>query len=554
MLTVLLVALLFAISNADVETHCSNSSDTSLTFVPANDGVDGRYRVEWCTTPKSKDKVTSWELTLRCKENTTEDKCHGDAFLYVRQGHSFFNKDVNITNLNCTNVCFATNLDLIFNGTCYLVKTFLHYGKISGSPEDHLFYITNAYPKERFTNSDTRISIQSFNNEQLTVMWFLSYIPATDYTMSLCVLSNTTNDEACADVSRYCGARGRQLSEVRCELRAAYGRYNMRLQHCAPWDTSPLFRRLTNANRVFTHAAERAPRDEGGGDALWWVGAALLLALALAALLAAAARCRRAPPLEWAAAENKGVGAEMVGAGGAGGGGGAARDKVLLLYARDCAPLMRLAARLRTLLARAADGPVYDLYELGTWRAAAGAPGEWVRRALARDDVRVVLLQAPAAAHLCRPAQRDNLALEQPLLGRAVVYRAPAAADALAALALRLLHEAAHTRPALAYRKCYKATISGLKVDLAPTITPLRWYELPKDILLLLRDLDPSLFPPDAPSAPSADTPNTPNTPTSLQLDADFRQELQDFNEAVDELLDYVRENPGYLNDEVLCI
>ncbi|CAG4949697.1 unnamed protein product [Colias eurytheme] len=541
MLTVLLVVLLCAISNADVETQCSNSTETRLSFEPANDGVDGRYRVEWCTTPKPKDKVTSWELTLRCKENTTADKCHGDAFLYVRQGHSFFNKDVNITHLNCSNVCFATNLDLIFNGTCYLVKTFLHYGKISGSPEDHLFYITNEFPKERFTNSETRISIQSFSDERLTVKWYLSYIPATDYTMSLCALLNTTNDEHCWDVSRDCAAGGRRLSEVRCSLRAAYGRYNMRLQHCAPWDTSPLFRRLTNANRVFDHVVEQSLRVEGGSSAVWWVCGALL-ALLLAALLAAAARCRRKPPVQWAPQEGKVQEGAVSGA----------RDKILLLYARDCAPLMRLAERLRALLARATDGQVYDLYAMNTWRMAAGAPGEWVRRAIARDDVRVVLLQAPAAAQLCAPSQRDHLAMEQPLLGRSVVHRAPAAADALAALALRLLHETAHTRPQHAYRKCYKAAISGLKVDLAPTITPLRWYELPKDILLLLRDLDPSLFPPETPNTPN--TPNTPDIPSPLHLQEDFRQELEQFHQAVEELLDYVRENPGYLNDEVLCI
>ncbi|XP_045495164.1 uncharacterized protein LOC123693938 [Colias croceus] len=408
MLTVLLVVLLCAISNADVETQCSNSTETRLSFLPANDEVDGRYRVEWCTTPKSKDKVTSWELTLRCKENTTADKCHGDAFLYVRQGHSFFNKDVNITHLNCSNVCFATNLDLIFNGTCYLVKTFLHYGKISGSPEDHLFYITNEFPKERFTNSETRISIQSFSNEHLTVKWYLSYIPATDYTMSLCALLNTTNDEHCWDVSRNCSAGGRRQSEVRCSLRAAYGRYNMRLQHCAPWDTSPLFRRVTNANRVFNHVVEQSLRVEGGSSALWWAGAALLLALLLAALLAAAARCRRKPPVQWPPQEGK------VQEGAAAG----ARDKILLLYARDCAPLMCLAARLRTLLARATDGQVYDLYAMSTWRMAASAPGEWVRRALARDDVRVVLLQAPAAAQLCAATQRDHLASECVSAGR----------------------------------------------------------------------------------------------------------------------------------------
>lgn len=129
---------------------------------------------------------------------------------------------------------------------------------------------------------------------------------------------------------------------------------------------------------------------------------------------------------------------------------------------------------------------VYDLYLPATSAQAARAPAEWLRALLEREEVRVVLLQTPAAAWLyaAQLRQRGSAlgrkwsstageggrgrargercvtsacgAVEQPLLSAGAARRRPHCADALLQLALRQLGEAAphHTHP---YRKYYVA-------------------------------------------------------------------------------------------------
>ncbi|XP_045534634.1 uncharacterized protein LOC106719371 [Papilio machaon] len=130
-------------------------------------------------------------------------------------------------------------------------------------------------------------------------------------------------------------------------------------------------------------------------------------------------------------------------------------------------------------------------------------------------------------------------AVEQPLLGRGAAPRRPHCADALLQLALRLMCESAHAHR-FPYRKYYVAEISGLEANVVPLVTPQRRYLLPAATALLLRDLAAS-----APGAPPA-----PPEPPEQRL----AEPLAQFSRAVEELQEYVRENPDYLNDELIFL
>ncbi|KPJ06816.1 hypothetical protein RR48_11315 [Papilio machaon] len=209
----------------------------------------------------------------------------------------------------------------------------------------------------------------------------------------------------------------------------------------------------------------------------------------------------------------------------------------------------------------AGEGAVYDVYAAEVSAQAARAPAEWLRAVLCREEVRVVVLQTPAAACLYAAQLRQRgytLALEQPLLGRGAAPRRPHCADALLQLALRLMCESAHAHR-FPYRKYYVAEvrgaahrhddrlsrcrISGLEANVVPLVTPQRRYLLPAATALLLRDLAASA--PPAPGAPPA-----PPEPPEQRL----AEPLAQFSRAVEELQEYVRENPDYLNDELIFL
>lgn len=114
-------------------------------------------------------------------------------------------------------------------------------------------------------------------------------------------------------------------------------------------------------------------------------------------------------------------------AGGAGAGGGGAL--VLLLRARDAPPASRAQAALLRLLRLAAPGRVHDLFEADAVALSAASPAAWLREALARPDLRVVLLQTPAMACL----HRRRLDLQDDALRRESLRRySPRRPDAVA--------------------------------------------------------------------------------------------------------------------------
>jgi hypothetical protein len=93
-----LVALLLFFSclcKAEYSVKCSNSTQSSTTMVPSEDGVRGRYIVEWCTNVKTND--TKWKLELAY--NRINPKA-----CYNRNRHSTNTENISNINLNCTHV------------------------------------------------------------------------------------------------------------------------------------------------------------------------------------------------------------------------------------------------------------------------------------------------------------------------------------------------------------------------------------------------------------------------------------------------------------------
>ncbi|CAF4953130.1 unnamed protein product [Pieris macdunnoughi] len=544
-ITVLVLVLLNGfLSYAEYVTiNCSNHSESNLTFVPSKD-VAGRYNINWCT--ESDKEVTSWELTLRYIENRSENECQYSLMMRGPQ-HSFFRRRLNM-DLNCTNVCFSTSLDLIFNGTCYHIKTLLHHGNNSTSPSDYVFYAKNEFSKQHFTDSQSPVNTQS-NGEHLTVHWFLSYIPASEYSMDL---FGDSTGQLPKDVTDNCTVVGRRQTEIVCSLWVPYGDYRMGLHHLAPWTTGSIFNSITNREYSFEHKPENPVPVTHNNSGLLWISCGAL-AFVLTLTVALVLICRRIESkrvwMQWIMQSVWKRNSP-----------GMCRGRIVLVYARDCPHVMRLAAALRTLLARVTDDPVYDVYCPERWSVVAGAAGEWMRRAVTSPDTRLVLLQTPALQHLHRAT--GDLTPEHPLLGSVAVYRQPHGADELVTLALRLLNETAHRT--VQYRKFYKITVSGLEVDVVPTVTPYRSYQLPQDALVLLRDLDPSFFPTDSDQPPNEENrfsneaplnrlPSV-EAPQSPPENPELNKELQVLQEAASELVAYVRENPAYLTEQLFFI
>lgn len=98
--------------------------------------------------------------------------------------------------------------------------------------------------------------------------------------------------------------------------------------------------------------------------------------------------------------------------------------------------------------------------------------------------------------------------------------------------------------------------MSGLEVDVIPTVTPYRSYLLPQDALVLLRDLDPSLFPTDSVQFPPNEDNRFPSNeaPQSPLENPELEKELQVLQEAASELVAYVRESPAYLTEQLFFI
>ncbi|CAH2108722.1 unnamed protein product [Euphydryas editha] len=181
--TVFLFSLLCCFTKAEYSVRCNNSSRSGLTFEPSSDGVEGRYTVDWCTTADR--NVTNWELSMRYDDTRAPEQCKKFDIRY-RPGrvHSRFDRIVDV-DLNCTDVCFSTNLDLVFNGSCYHIKSWIRRGSQSSTPHDSVHYIINQSVKEHFTLSEARVAEFS-NNEQFEVHWYLGYVPVTEFQVELC--------------------------------------------------------------------------------------------------------------------------------------------------------------------------------------------------------------------------------------------------------------------------------------------------------------------------------------------------------------------------------
>ncbi|XP_047530482.1 uncharacterized protein LOC125066454, partial [Vanessa atalanta] len=417
-----LFLLLCYLTKAEYSAKCSDNLQSGLTFEAMNDDVEGRYRVEWCTMADK--NVTTWELVMRYDDTRPPSRCVKYS-VDIPPGavHSRFSERVHL-NLNCTNICFSTYLDLIFNGTCYHIKTVLHRGTKSSSPHDSLHYVFNPYPKEHFTESKALVSALS-KDEELIVHWYLSYVPAADYTMELC----TEDFQWCVDIGGNCSTRGAARTEVRCALRAPPGCYSVRLQQRAPWTAAlALFRPQASVDSRVCHQRSPPVPADPSRAALWGLCAGAALAALALALLLRAHRARLAAALRLRVLQHwldrYGAPGRVVGRPPRGRPAGRERDahvgrpagrteaeatkpinnneaderaRVLLLYARDCAALARVAGALRRLL-REAGCAVVDLYEPDAVRASARAPADWLQRQLAADNARVVLLQSPDAA------------------------------------------------------------------------------------------------------------------------------------------------------------
>ncbi|CAH0714740.1 unnamed protein product, partial [Brenthis ino] len=505
MWTVPLILVSCYLTKADYDARCGDDSKTGLTLDVSTDGVEGRYSVEWCTAADR--NVTAWELVMRYDDRPKENCTDYDIFspgLF----HSRFIEPITL-NINCTNVCFTKYLDLIFNGTCYYIKTWLRRETTYVS-DDIFHYITNPYNKEHFTENQVYFSSITIDDE-IVLQLHPGYIPITKYEMEL----HNENDTWEEDITRNCSA---SASGVRCAVRAPLDCYVARFRHRTPW--LPLFNGSLNYEYLFCHNVTRAPRVAGAGaDAARWAAGGGAAAALLAALLAAAWRARRAAARrqrvlwDWLARREPPFAAECkaAAAGVAVGAEGAEEEEgaavVVLLYARDCAALMRVAACLRALLQDATGCQVVDLYSASAVAAAAGGAARWLRALLRRPRARLLLLQTPAAAalHAPAPALRDRAppqlpTLSAPLLGARAAYRRPHAGDAAFALALRLLAETAHVHPQ-PYRKFYVAEMAGLPAEVARGVTPLRRYVLPAAAPALLRDL---AAPAPAPPPPCA--------------------------------------------------
>ncbi|XP_032515057.2 uncharacterized protein LOC116768439 [Danaus plexippus] len=521
MTVIFLILLFISASKADhsVEERCSNSSQSSLLFEPSKDGVEGRYAVEWCT--KADNNVTKWELVLRYIESRAPKKCQTYKVGFpIGQSHSRLELPVTIDS-NCSHVCLSTFLDLIFNGTCYHLRTLLRSNTGFSSSDDSLHYVINNYTKQHFTGSKAVVSVQSYEGG-VELNWYLGFIPATDYSVYI-----WDKDTESSPAELRCQAGGSLLSEVRCVAQVPARCYTAHLTHRAPWIAAPsVFGHLANIEYVFCHSpggVPVVPSDRWWGWREWWrvlcsvAGVLLLAGLLLWTLRKRlVAAWKRRVRDRWLADSSSSSSPVKAGPG---------EGVILLLYARDCVLLERAADALRSLLQAASGRQVLDLYSSSSVRLWARSGEDWLRLLVAREDTRVVLLQTPAGTLLSADLlhTRHGPTPGAPLLPSRALCRRPHPGDSLLPLALRLLVTAPPPTP---YTRHYVSSISGVEADMAPAVTPLRRYVLPEATPVLLRDLAP------APAAHDA--------------------QLQRFTAALQQFTDYVRDNPDYLTDELI--
>ncbi|XP_041986524.1 uncharacterized protein LOC121738497 [Aricia agestis] len=538
---VLLYLLVIPVFGYKYNARCSNEAN-NLTFVPAEDGIDGRYKVEWCTNLEHYNH--SWVINLNYIEGIPPEKCK--QFLTKiphAERHSY--TEYKVTKKCMNTICLTTYEDLIFNGTCFQIQTKLKsmtpgHDQIN-SPKDTMFFTENKFPKEMFTNSTTVMShVPLEGMDQLLLL--TGQVPVTDYELELC--PHEEHSRSCIHVTN-CTVDELTSYKIICSLKNLGGCYKVFFTNISPWADAEIFEKQSRYNyNVCLSGAMSGPLSEvdSGSDAttaLLWGGAAIVLglsALALAALFTV--RTTRGKQLQrqvlehWLKRSETVTPRKAVPVG----------TRVLLIYARDCPPFTRAVQILATALRRTGC-QVIDIFSTEAAVQSARAPNEWLRRLATDPATRLLLLQSPAGLTFYCPqlTQQSSPTLSAPLLGRAAVRRTPHAADSMAMMALRLLGEVA-VHP-LAYRKCYVATIKGLNCEMVPGVTPLRRYELPAYADVLLRDL-----------TPGADNDVSTDDGLNPTRGSDTADLLQELTEALNEMCEYVRDNPNYLTDELLYI
>ncbi|XP_045768911.1 uncharacterized protein LOC123869878 [Maniola jurtina] len=543
-------------NNSFYDVICDESMDRGLYFEPVA-CVRGRFFLKWCDSALANKNGTKWNLRLDYDASLKPEQCN--KYLYDSfNKHSNFEVPVQV-NLNCTNVCYTATLDAIFSSTCYKIIT----KQLTVTP-DRVYHIPVTSPLAEYTHyqyvrenvTSTTLTIQDVttmgananyqsNGEEVILDWFPG-IPASQYEVFISPNGTDTTTENkvymnCSIVwhkEKHCNSLSPQ--KVNCRARANESCYSAQFKHEAPWislHTHPSI----NFHYTFCHnlsASLKGPDRPLISPQLWWVlvgiGSAFLLGLlALLALLlcraASAGQLRRNILRSWIDDITRRLERPRE---------TRAAERILLLYARDCAHLERAARHLAALLQQLTGCEVIDLYSPETVAASAPAAGPWLRALLLRTGTRVLLIQSPATDMYCarlKEDQQGSPTLEAPLLGSRVAWRRPHAADAQLLLALRLLADSAHHEP-LPYKKYYVATVAGLQHgDVVPALTPQRRYPLPHAATILLRDLAP-------PSHPTSDLPLNPAAQHLLEL---FTEALEDFHK-------FARDNPDYLFQDLV--
>ncbi|KAJ8730475.1 hypothetical protein PYW08_001888 [Mythimna loreyi] len=517
-----------SIESSGVTFRCNDSMiepDVSYsTFAPSLDGVRGRYTAELCTFNQPNRTLLTMDLTYNENTNICDAEFRRKYRRWViKPGPQHSSNTVNVSGLaTCSHVCYSMDFDLIFS-SCYLLKSTLNGEHRSYSPHDDYYKINNNITKQEYNRTSPYINFVN-HDDGFTLDWILG-LPAVDYNVTLRKINNDTGaflDEG-VEVTKNCTLLSH--TELRCRLAPPYGCYQASFEHGGLWTSGVYHHKKFVSYDHLCHAAVQSPLVEAraGSVAQWWVcGAALLAA---AALLGAVLLRRRRLLRDYHKRvldfwfNNRSSPTESPAA--------VTRDSraVLLLYAREGELGQQAMAALRDLVQQTTGGTVYDMFSAEVMALCGAAPATWLRGVLARDDVRVLLVQSPATAALYQDTLCDDeggLRLREPLLGRRAMYRAPHFGDQLLKMALRHIAETATSHQD--YNKYYLATYSGLETDILPGVVSYRRYELPDAARALAHDLA---------RAPPAAAP------------------LAGLARALHAHLQHVQHNPDYLMDEI---
>ncbi|CAG9785885.1 unnamed protein product [Diatraea saccharalis] len=181
-LLALCLLLLTYFCKAHYQIKCSNSTKDTTSMVPSEDGVKGRYIVEWCTNIAKSD--TEWNLEIIYNRKNVR-------ICAPKNVHSTKTVKINSGDVNCSFVCLSTDVDLIFSA-CYLLQSDIKsHGSMRTNSQHN---IPNGYSMDTFTN--TVFTANYINHgDYISVNFYLGTVPATDYELVLCKLDDTSYDK-----------------------------------------------------------------------------------------------------------------------------------------------------------------------------------------------------------------------------------------------------------------------------------------------------------------------------------------------------------------------